>query len=88
MTRTLRTLLLSATALGALATAASAAPGMSPKNNDTTGTMHPSMMAQYGNDVDAMQTDCPVLAGDSMATMHENGGHELEAHHRAMGVDR
>jgi hypothetical protein len=44
MTRTVRTLLLSAAALGALATAAVAAPTTSPANTHATARMHAPMM--------------------------------------------
>jgi uncharacterized protein YqfA (UPF0365 family) len=42
--------------------------------------MHEALAGQ-GIDVDAMQADCPMLAGESMATMHGTGGSHLD-HHR------
>lgn len=80
MPRTLRTLLLSATALVSLVTAATAAATTPPSN-------HPAG-AGMANLQEAMAADCPMHLGDAMASMHRDTGHDPTRHHRPPGGDR
>jgi hypothetical protein len=79
MTRTFRTLLLSAAALGALATAAAADPAAHDVMLDA-----PAMQAHMADhDVDIDQMRQWHDAGTSMTEMHRSAGH-----HDMLGGDR
>ncbi len=84
MHRTPRTLLLSAVALGSLATAAAAAPPTAMPSADQMAEMHAegghgAVMHSTMMTDPAMQADCPMLAG-SMANMHGTGD-DHQRHH-------
>lgn len=92
MTRTLRTLLLSVSALGALVTAAAAAPPTAPPFNDPTARTHATMMDgsamqahMAGHGVDANQVRRWHDPAGSMANMHQNGGDHPSHHHDTPG---